>query len=152
MSTNISKIFTYQDSSTINEYIDIYSKDILYSDFDLRMIQHPITNKLVVLKEEQSVQRALINLILTEPGERPFHPKYGTPLNGYLFDVDFINPLDLEDQIERSIKLFEPRVKVKTIKTIDGRDANSIGVVIEYSIINLSSTNNSFKITLQKLR
>jgi phage baseplate assembly protein W len=148
MTTNIN---TYQNSSAIYEYEDIYTRDRIYSDFDLRLIKHPLNNNLITLKEEMSVQRALVNLILTEPGEKPFHPNFGTPLNGLLFDIDLLNPLDLEDQIEKSIKLFEPRVKVKKIKIIDGRDSNSIGVEIVYSIINLE-INRDIKVHLKRLR
>jgi len=84
------KLIKYQDNSAIYEYNDIYSRDEVYSDFDLRMVQHPLNNKLVVLKEENAIKRALINLILTEPGERPFNPNFGTPLNGLLFNIEKI--------------------------------------------------------------
>jgi phage baseplate assembly protein W len=110
-----------------------------------------LNNNLVPLKEETAIRRALINLILTEPGEKPFNANFGTPLNGLLFNIDLLNPLDIEDQIKRSIELFEPRVKVKKIKTIDGRDANSIGVEIVYSIQNLQNTPD-VKIQLKRLR
>jgi len=118
------KLNTYQNNSSIYEYEDIYSRDRVYSDFDLRLIKHPLNNNLVTLKEENAVQRALVNLILTEPGEKPFHPNFGTPLNGLLFNIDLLNPLDIEDQIQRSINLFEPRVHVKKIKVIDVREFN----------------------------
>lgn len=145
------KLNTYQNNSSIYEYEDIYSRDRVYSDFDLRLIKHPLNNNLVTLKEENAVQRALVNLILTEPGEKPFHPNFGTPLNGLLFNIDLLNPLDIEDQIKRSINLFEPRIYVKKIKVIDGRDANSIGVEIVYSIINIENSRD-IKIQLKRLR
>lgn len=146
-----SNLINYQDSSVIHDFEDVYARDILYRDFDLRMITHPLTNDLMVLKDENAVKRSLINLVMTEPGDRPFQPNYGTPLRSMLFNIIELNPLDIEDQIERSIKTHEPRVNVKTVKIFDGRDSNSIGVQILYSIKNVSR-DTDFTIRLKRLR
>ena len=144
-------ILNYQSNFALNPYEDVISRDRIYTDFDLRMITHPINGSLSILEDIDAVKRALINLILTEPGERPFDPNYGTPLGAMLFNFMELNPFDVEDQIKRSIDLYEPRVKVTNVRLIDERDSNTIGVIIEFRVINVESE-ETYSIQLKRLR
>ena len=126
------QLLDYQNRESLRLYQDLYSRDILYRDLDLRLIPHPLTAKLNPLEEVDAVKRALVNLILIEPGEKPFDPNFGTPLNALLFDLNTLNPLDLEDQIERSIRLYEPRVRVREIKIDNYPDQNGIEINISF--------------------
>ena len=151
MAIEQTQLLDYQNRESIRLYQDLYGRDILYRDLDLRLIPHPLTSKLNPLEGVDAVKRALINLVLTEPGEKPFDPNFGTPLNALLFELSILNPLDLEDQIERSIRLYEPRVRVREIKVDNYPDRNGIEISIAFSIINITP-DEIFEVRLKRTR
>jgi len=84
---------------------------IVFSDFDLNMRRHPVTGKLIVKKNEDSIKQALKYLVLTNKRERFFNPLIGTDLRKKLFEnIDPFLEEDLRYSIETAIKNFEPRV------------------------------------------
>ena len=109
----------------------------VYSDFSDNFIKHPITNELIVLKNEDSVRQAFKNLILTNIDERPFNPFFGSNVNRSLFDP--FGPFLVED-ITRYINLaanqFESRIQVLNVTITDQSDKNAIGINVVFSLIN----------------
>jgi hypothetical protein len=73
-----------------------------YSDFSNSFSKHPITKELVTVKNEDSIRQAFKNLILTNIGERPFNPFFGSNVNRTLFEN--FGPFVREDII-RYIKI-----------------------------------------------
>jgi phage baseplate assembly protein W len=108
-----------------------------YSDFTNNFIKHPVTDELIVIKNENSVKQALKNLILTSIGERPFNPYFGSNVNSALFEN--FDPFAVED-IARYIKLavqqFEPRVSIINVTVNDIQEQNTLGINIVFAIIN----------------
>jgi phage baseplate assembly protein W len=132
-------LLRYQDRSVVKVYQDIFSRDLVYRDLDLDMKKHPFTGNIPLLEEANAVRRALKNLILTEPGEKPFNPYFGTPLNGFLFELDTTaSTRNIIDVIKNSIKRFEPRVSVTDIEVTMYPENNAMGVRIIYWILSLS--------------
>ena len=62
-------------------------KTPVYKDFDLNMKMHPVTGKLIVRKNSDAVKQAIKTLILTDRGERPFRPVFGSDIRYRLFDL-----------------------------------------------------------------
>ena len=56
---------------------------------DLRntFIRHPVTNDVAVVRDEDSVKSALMNLMYTERFERPSRPGVGAGLRSLLFEL-----------------------------------------------------------------
>ena len=109
----------------------------VYSDFSDNFIKHPITNELIVLKNEDSVRQAFKNLILTNIDERPFNPFFGSNVNRSLFDP--FGPFLVEDitrYINLAAKQFESRIQVLNVTITDQSDKNAIGINVVFSIIN----------------
>ena len=108
-----------------------------YSDFANSFAKHPITNELVTVKNEDSVRQAFKNLIMTNIGERPFSPFFGSNVNRTLFEN--FGPFVKEDII-RHIKIaarqFEGRIEVLGVDVVDQPDKNGMKVNIVFSIIN----------------
>lgn len=144
------ELLSYQNRETLNVYEDIYARDQIYKDLDLRLIVHPITGNISPLEEVKAVMRALYNLVMTEPREKLFNMEFGTPLGGFLFDLHRLNYLDIEDQVKRSIELFEPRAIVKDVEVDDRPDENAIEITIRFSIANL--TPEVFEVRLSRTR
>jgi phage baseplate assembly protein W len=109
----------------------------VYSDFSDNFIKHPITNELIVLKNEDSVRQAFKNLILTNIDERPFNPFFGSNVNRSLFDP--FGPFLVEDitrYINLAAKQFESRIQVLNVTITDQSDKNAIGINVVFSLIN----------------
>lgn len=145
-------LLSFHDRETLHFYEDVYARDLIYKDLDLRLKPHALTGDLNPLEEVCAVKRALYNLLMTETKERPFNMNFGTPLSGLLFNLQQLNALDLEDQIQRSIELFEPRVLVRDIvvsKTMV--DRNAIEISIFFTVLNISS-DEVFEVKLKRVR
>lgn len=87
-----------------------------FSDIPLSMIPHPATGDIVPAKEEAAVKSALINLLRSPVGNRPFDPDYGVNLNKFLFEpADALTENEINEDIAYAIKTFEPRVELVSI-------------------------------------
>lgn len=128
------------------------SKDPAYSDFYSNFNRHPESGILVRTTNEESVKRALKNLLLTNKGERFFQPDLGADLNRLLFEnmTEFTEDL-IKTYIEEAIERYEPRVKVlKTI--VNGNDVkNGYDIAIIFEVIN-STNPATLNLTLYRVR
>jgi phage baseplate assembly protein W len=108
-----------------------------FSDFTNDLTVHPITQQLVVLKNADSVKQSLRNLILTNLGEKPFNPLFGSNINKSLFEL--FDPFFVED-VKRYVTLavtqYEKRVNLISVDVT--QDARETGVTINivFSLIN----------------
>ena len=123
-----------------------------YSDFPNSFAKHPITNELVMVKNEASLRQAFKNLILTNIGERPFNPFFGSNVNRALFEP--FDPFVREDiirYITDAAKSFESRINVLGVDVKDDAQRNGMNVNIVFSIIN-NPEPMSFSIFLKRVR
>ena len=75
-----------------------------------------VYKKLDVKSIDQSIQ----NILLTNKGERPFDPKFGSNLRRLLFGLSTeISESEITDTIVRAITKYEPRVKVLDVEVFD---------------------------------
>ena len=108
-----------------------------FSDFTNDLTVHPISQQLVILKNADSVKQSLRNLILTNLGEKPFNPLFGSNINKSLFEL--FDPFFVED-VKRYVTLavtqYEKRVNLISVDVT--QDARETGVTINivFSLIN----------------
>ena len=108
-----------------------------FSDFTNDLTVHPISQQLVILKNADSVKQSLRNLILTNLGEKPFSPLFGSNVNKSLFEL--FDPFFVED-VKRYVTLavtqYEKRVNLISVDVT--QDARETGVTINivFSLIN----------------
>ncbi len=109
-----------------------------FKDINLSFKRHPITNDLVVIKDEDAIKRSVHNIVLTITGEKPFNVDFGTIISESLFELDTsLDTLSMEGQITNSLKLHEPRIKVNNVLVkVDGEN-NEMSAQITYDIIGL---------------
>lgn len=123
-----------------------------YSDFTNNLAKHPITNQLVVLKNEDAVRQAFKNLIYTNIFARLFNPFFGTDINASLFEL--ATPFLIEDlttAINLSAKQFEPRVQILNLSIPPLDDTDSIAITIVFQLIN-NPTPITLPILLKRVR
>lgn len=87
-----------------------------YKDLSLDFTPHPVSGDVRPLTDDAAVKRALLNLINTRKGSRPFNPDYGSDVGDYLFrNADVFAQHELEQKLYQTITRFEPRVNVTRI-------------------------------------
>lgn len=110
-----------------------------FKDISLSFTKHPVTNDILVLKNEDAIKKSVSNIIRTTLGERFFNINFGTRINDYLFEnttQDLV--FTVRDEIQDALDNYEPRIEVDRIKVDIPPDSNELNVEVVYDIIGLS--------------
>ena len=100
-----------------------------------RFKANPLNDDLITLKNEAAIARSLRNIIFTSPGEKFFNPDFGSNISKVLFEnIDEISAIQIKEEIELSIKNFEPRVRLQEVEINPDYDNNQFDVTINYRI------------------
>jgi phage baseplate assembly protein W len=124
-----------------------------FKDISLSFSRHPVTNDIVILKNEDAIKRSVINLVRTRLGERFFNNLLGTSVDKSLFEIQNsdITPF-LEEEISNLLNNFEIRIKVKDITTESDPDSNDLNIRISYDIIGQPFPKQNIEFILQPTR
>jgi phage baseplate assembly protein W len=122
--------------STISDELGKISRS--FKDISLNFSRNPMTNDVVVIKNEEAIKQAVKNLVLTKLGERLFKPLIGTNTTGYLFELNTtLSANSLIEEIENILTTYESRINLKNITVNIEDDSNEFDVTIEYFIVGL---------------
>jgi phage baseplate assembly protein W len=111
-----------------------------FRDLDLNFSIHPIRKDINVHKNELAIINSVKNLVLTNFYEKPFRPEVGSNIRRLLFEnVDTLVAAQLEIAISETIRNFEPRVQISTIRAMPNPDDNKYSIELEFFIINNSN-------------
>ena len=107
-----------------------------FKDININFKKHPVTNDLVVSRDASAIKQAIVNLLLTNKGERPFKPDYGSDIRSYLFEpLDYGTAAQIELGITSTIAQFEPRIEILNLKASPNYDSNGFDVEMVYQVI-----------------
>lgn len=107
-----------------------------FKDISFNFSRNPITDDIVVLKNEEAIKQSVKNLVLTKINERPFNPLLGTNTTNYLFELGTdVSANALIDEIETVLKTYESRIVLERIDVDVPEDSNEYEVYIEYLIV-----------------
>ena len=139
-----------------NQENNIVARDKIYSDLDFAFRENPITGELAVKRDIESVKQSVVNILSTNPGERPFLPLFGANIRKYLFEnFNQINATLIEEQVINALANYEPRVRVLNVD-VDGTpsntDRNEIDVTVEFEIRSPTRDVTSVSFTVERLR
>lgn len=120
-----------------SEYLGKISRS--FKDISFNFTKNPITNDIVVLKNEEAIKQSVKNLVLTQINERPFRPLLGTNTTSFLFDLGpEVAANSLIEEIEKILKTNETRITLERIEVNSQDNSNEFEVEIEYLIVGLS--------------
>jgi len=106
-----------------------------FKDLSMSFKANPLNDDLITLKNEAAIARSLRNIIFTSPGEKFFNPDFGSNISKVLFEnIDEISAIQIKEEIELSIKNFEPRVRLTEVEINPNYDNNQFDVTINYRI------------------
>ena len=124
-----------------------------FKDININFKKHPVTGDLVVSKDASAIKQAIVNLLLTNKGERPFNPDYGSNIRSYLFEpLDYGTAAQVEMSIKGTLAEFEPRIDVLSIETYPNYDNNSFDVDMTYVIVGSDDPPTAVQLVLNRTR
>ena len=124
-----------------------------FKDINLSFKRHPVTNDLVVIKNEDAIKKSVKNIIFTILGEKPYMPLFGSSVNNSLFELS--NPLDhvrISDEIQSTLLNYEPRISNIQVNVSNYPDSNELNATIQYDITGMASPSQTVDVLLQPAR
>tara|TARA_R100001230_G_C5518506_1_gene56533 strand:+ start:119 stop:520 length:402 start_codon:yes stop_codon:yes gene_type:complete len=109
-----------------------------FKDISMSFETNPLNNDLIALKNTTAIARSIRNIVFTRPGEKFFNPEFGSRITESLFEnMDEVSALAIRDEIENSIKNFEPRVNVQEVRVVPDFTNNEMNATIVYEIVGI---------------
>ena len=120
-----------------------------FKDINLSFKRHPVTNDLVVIKNEDAIKQSVKNIIFTILGEKPFLPLFGSKLNSALFELDTnFNETKISDEISSILLNNEPRISNILVSVSNPSDTHELNVTIQYDITGISAPSQAVDVVL----
>ena len=106
-----------------------------FKDVNITFKRHPVTGDVVVSKDASAIKQAIVNLLLTNKGEKLFNPEYGSDIRAYLFEpLDYGTAAQIQRNIAYSVNKHEPRVQIEDLRANPNFDDNGFDVEMTYSV------------------
>jgi len=123
-----------------------------YTDFDLNMTRHPLTGDVPTVDDVTAVKRSVKHIVLTNFGERPFKPKFGSNIRAQLFEqATSFSALSIRNNIEFALEKYEPRIDILDITVIDDHERNGYDVSLNFLIRHIH-TDVQLSVKLSRMR
>ena len=136
-----------------NETSAITARQAIYSDLDFRFILNPNTGDFGLKKDAQAIKQSIMNILLTGRGERPFKPNFGGNLKAYLFEnFDAVTQAAMENVIVKTVRNYEPRVRVDNVVIDDLTDRNALNISIDFTILSPEERQEVVEFVVERIR
>lgn len=124
-----------------------------FKDLSMSFQVNPINYDLIALKNETAIARSIRNLVFTYPGERFFNENLGSKVSRSLFEnMDEISASVIKDEIENTIRNYEPRVNLISVDVSPNYDSLEFNVTINYRIVGIDVLPQQLSFALQPTR
>jgi phage baseplate assembly protein W len=121
----------------------------IYSDIPVFLTQNPFTSDISIKKDQNAIQEAFRNIVLTRLGERAFDYTFGTNLYNFIFEHPVIIKFYLDGDIRTSISRFEPRVTIQNIEY--EIEEQELTILLTFTINEINTT-QTLTITIERTR
>ena len=106
-----------------------------FKDLSVTFKKHPVTDDLVVVKDKAAITQSIVNLLLTDKGERPFQPNLGSGIYGTLFEpLDFGTAGIIRSEIIDTISKYDPRIILNKVIVVPDFEGNGYSIELNYVI------------------
>jgi phage baseplate assembly protein W len=124
-----------------------------FKDLNITFKPHPVTGDLTTVKDEAAIKQAIINLLLTNRGERLFAPRIGSSLSDLLFEIlDFGTASLVNTEITNTLNTYEPRIRVLSLSTNPNFDDNGFDVELVFEVVGREDLPRSINFFLERTR
>lgn len=136
-----------------NNKQSIASRETIYTDFDLKFTPNPNTGDVALKKDVLAVKQSVMNILMTNHGERPFRPYFGANLRAYLFEnFDDVQAAIIKNAIRNALANYEPRVSVDSITIDDLSYRNALQISVDITIKSPTDTQTTVGFVIERLR
>ena len=120
-----------------------------FKDINLSFKRHPVTNDVVVIRDEDAIKRSVKNIIFTTLGEKPFNPNFGSVINDSLFELNTsLNEIRIADEINSSLLNHEPRIANIDATVEIMPDSNEMNCTVQYDIVGIPAPTQTVDVLL----
>lgn len=120
-----------------------------YKDISITMSENPMTNDIVILKNESAIKRSLLNLFSYRKGEKFFNAKFGSGIPDLLFEFfDYATAGLIKQEVIKLVETYEPRVNLIDVVVNLNYEENNYEIELEYTILDFSSQSNIVTVSL----
>ena len=120
-----------------------------FKDINLSFKRHPVTNDVVVIRDEDAIKRSVKNIIFTILGEKPFEPNFGSVISESLFDLSTsLNEIRVSDEIKQSLLNFEPRIDDIKVDVSIYPESNELNCTEQYDIVGITAPPQEVEVLL----
>ena len=120
-----------------------------FKDINLSFKRHPVTNDVVVIRDEDAIKRSVRNIIFTILGEKPFEPRFGSVINESLFDLNTsLSEIRVSDEIKASLNNHEPRIDNIEVTVQVSPDTNEMNATVQYDITGIPAPTQTVDVLL----
>ena len=120
-----------------------------FKDINLSFKRHPVTNDVVVIRDEDAIKRSVRNIIFTIVGEKPFEPEFGSVINESLFELNTsLNEIRVSDEIKQSLLNFEPRIDDIKVDVSIYPESNELNCTVQYDIVGITAPPQEVEVLL----
>lgn len=110
---------------------------LLFSDLDMDLTMDPLTKDVSAVTGENTVKRALRNLLLFRKYDKPFHPEIDAGIMDLLFEpASPIIAFQLKRKISEMIRSYESRVSELVVEIYDDEEQNAYKIDVQFQIQN----------------
>lgn len=97
-----------------------------------------------IISYEDGISEAIKIILQTVPGERVMRPEFGCGINEYVFSViNKSNLLQIQNEVERALTLYEPRIIVENISArLEDSHGSTLLINIDYIVKNTNARHN----------
>lgn len=112
-------------------------KKVLYRDLFSSVMFNNDTRDVDLIDNEDAVKQSILNILLTNRGERHFNTNFGSDINLLLFEnITPQTTTSLVKVIESAIKNYEPRAILLDVTAAPLEEQNAYTVTIVFKVIN----------------
>ena len=124
-----------------------------FKDLNITFKKHPVTDDVVVSRDASAIKQAIVNVLLTNKGERLMNPRYGSDIRRFLFEpLDYGTGFQIKRNIQDTLDRFEPRVSVIDIKCTPNFQDNGFDVELQYRIKGTDNPPTAIEFFLSRTR
>ena len=124
-----------------------------FKDLSVTFKSHPVTGDLVTVKDEAAVKQAIVNLLLTNKGERFFNPDLGCGIPRLLFEpLDYGTAALIQNEVFNTLRSYEPRIEVTSVIATPVVEENAFEVSLEFVVVGRSDSPVNVNFLLERSR
>ena len=110
----------------------------IYKDIDMSFTPNALTKDVGKKFDVNAVKQAIKNVLLTQKGEKPFNPNYGSGVSDLLFEpMDYFVSSIMQKEIETTLENYERRVKVIDVICEPNFDLNQYEIRVEFFVVGI---------------